>query len=152
MNTFHQVLILPVSEGSAETVRVHGGKRAEAIYTADLTSNDASAFLDIDLDGDSMDKASDQQLARAVIHFSEDRTAIVHFYVRVDGEKVQAKMYLRGIKRDVIKAGNVPIVKRKFVSSAQDPFARCPHCAAQYLKSEDVSTAAHFTGCPLKKQ
>lgn len=32
-----------------------------------------------------------------------------------------------------------------------DAFDRCPHCAAQYFKGDDVSTAAHFTGCPLKR-
>lgn len=82
---------------------------------------------------------TDTKRLAARYHYDDDRVADQLMQVEFEhGEEWDAEL-----------------VEQESMSKAPDPndaFDRCPHCAAQYLKTEDISQAAHFEGCPNRRQ
>jgi hypothetical protein len=59
-----------------------------------------------------LDRHSEQSLGRIIVKFSGNRTAVVHFSLRVDGEKVTAKLTAGRRHGETIKTVNVPVWSR----------------------------------------
>lgn len=88
-------------------------------HDTDVFDGAAAPRIFVTLDADVCDHHAEQVICSATVRFSKGRTAVVHFGVRVDGEKVTGKITAGGRTRETIKIVNVPVWARTHVKGKE---------------------------------
>lgn len=84
-------------------------------WDVDLHDGDSAPSIFVTLDADVLENHSERTVCTATVKLSDNRTAVVHFSIRVADGKVRGKITAGGKSHDTDKTVNVPVWSRSYV-------------------------------------